>query len=241
MRILVEENNENSKEIIELNEEKQRLIKSEARFRDFAEASADWFWESDEQLRINATTGGPAGLDSYSLTDLAEACHSHTSNEMLKTLQEHKRFVDYVVHFTDELGKLAYLRISGKPVFEDDGSFSGYRGVGRDVSEIVALNRKVEFLASHDELTGLPNRSLFRQRLEHAIAKAARTGQQVLLHVLARFETVRRGLVMVQLEVADRLVAPPGSRVYGVPSAKLAWYAAASRVGTCLLYTSRCV
>ncbi len=54
----------------------------------------------------------------------------------------------------------------------------------------------------------------------------------VLLHVLARFETVRRGLVMVQLEVADRLVAPPGSRVYGVPSAKLAWYASASRVGT---------
>ena len=53
----------------------------------------------------------------------------------------------------------------------------------------------------------------------------------VLLHVLARFETVRRGLVMVQLEVADRLVAPPGSRVYGVPSAKLAWYAPPSRGG----------
>ena len=37
---------------------------------------------------------------------------------------------------------------------------------------------------------------------------------------------------MVQSEVADRLVAPPGSRVYGVPSAKLAWYAAARRVGS---------
>ncbi|MDR0285160.1 MAG: 16S rRNA (adenine(1518)-N(6)/adenine(1519)-N(6))-dimethyltransferase RsmA [Propionibacteriaceae bacterium] len=54
----------------------------------------------------------------------------------------------------------------------------------------------------------------------------------VLLHVLATFPTITRGLVMVQLEVADRLVAPPGSRVYGVPSAKLAWYAAATRVGT---------
>ncbi len=181
MNTLVAENNENSKILLELNEEKQQLIKSEARFRDFAEASADWFWESDDQLIINAITGGPAGLNLYSLTDLAVACHSHTSNEMLKILQEHKRFVDYVVHFTDEQGKLVYLRISGKPVFEDDGSFTGYRGVGRDVSEIVALNRKVEFLASHDELTGLPNRSLFRQRLEHAIAKAERTGHQVLL------------------------------------------------------------
>ncbi|HSI25676.1 MAG TPA: EAL domain-containing protein, partial [Methylotenera sp.] len=43
------------------------------------------------------------------------------------------------------------------------------------------LNRKVEFLASHDDLTGLPNRNLFRQRLEHAIAKAERNGSQVLL------------------------------------------------------------
>lgn len=54
----------------------------------------------------------------------------------------------------------------------------------------------------------------------------------VLLHVLARFPSIRRGLVMVQLEVADRLVATPGSKIYGVPSAKLAWYATARRVGT---------
>jgi 16S rRNA (adenine1518-N6/adenine1519-N6)-dimethyltransferase len=54
----------------------------------------------------------------------------------------------------------------------------------------------------------------------------------VLLHVLARFPTLRGGLVMVQSEVADRLVAPPGSKVYGVPSAKLAWYAEARRVGS---------
>ncbi|WP_342372983.1 16S rRNA (adenine(1518)-N(6)/adenine(1519)-N(6))-dimethyltransferase RsmA [Propioniciclava soli] len=54
----------------------------------------------------------------------------------------------------------------------------------------------------------------------------------VILHVMERFDSVTRGLVMVQLEVADRLAAPPGSRTYGVPSAKLAWYAEARRVGT---------
>ncbi len=54
----------------------------------------------------------------------------------------------------------------------------------------------------------------------------------VLLHLLARFPQWTRALVMVQLEVADRLVAPPGSRTYGVPSAKMAWYASARRVGT---------
>jgi 16S rRNA (adenine1518-N6/adenine1519-N6)-dimethyltransferase len=54
----------------------------------------------------------------------------------------------------------------------------------------------------------------------------------VLLHVLATFAGIGRGLVMVQAEVADRLVAPPGSRTYGVPSAKLAWYCSSRRVGS---------
>lgn len=54
----------------------------------------------------------------------------------------------------------------------------------------------------------------------------------VLLHLLETFPTWQRGLVMVQLEVADRLSAAPGSKVYGVPSAKLAWWASAERVGT---------
>ncbi|MBB2923977.1 16S rRNA (adenine(1518)-N(6)/adenine(1519)-N(6))-dimethyltransferase RsmA [Cellulomonas cellasea] len=54
----------------------------------------------------------------------------------------------------------------------------------------------------------------------------------VLLTFLERFPTLERVLVMVQAEVADRLAAPPGSRVYGVPSAKVAWYADARRTST---------
>jgi 16S rRNA (adenine1518-N6/adenine1519-N6)-dimethyltransferase len=54
----------------------------------------------------------------------------------------------------------------------------------------------------------------------------------VVLHLLATVPTLRHGLVMVQAEVADRMCAPPGSRVYGVPSAKLAWFATARRAGS---------
>jgi 16S rRNA (adenine1518-N6/adenine1519-N6)-dimethyltransferase len=54
----------------------------------------------------------------------------------------------------------------------------------------------------------------------------------VLLHLLATFDSWGRGLVMVQAEVADRLAAGPGSKTYGVPSVKVAWYAAANRVGS---------
>lgn len=53
----------------------------------------------------------------------------------------------------------------------------------------------------------------------------------VVLHLLATLPSLRGGLVMVQAEVADRLTAAPGSRVYGAPTVKLAWWAAARRVG----------
>jgi 16S rRNA (adenine1518-N6/adenine1519-N6)-dimethyltransferase len=53
----------------------------------------------------------------------------------------------------------------------------------------------------------------------------------VLLHLLGTFDSWNRGLVMVQAEVADRLAAKPGSKIYGIPSVKLAWYAAVTRVG----------
>jgi 16S rRNA (adenine1518-N6/adenine1519-N6)-dimethyltransferase len=54
----------------------------------------------------------------------------------------------------------------------------------------------------------------------------------VLLHLLALLPSLRSGLVMVQAEVADRLVAGPGSKVYGVPSVKAAWYADVRRAGS---------
>jgi 16S rRNA (adenine1518-N6/adenine1519-N6)-dimethyltransferase len=53
----------------------------------------------------------------------------------------------------------------------------------------------------------------------------------VLLHMLERFPSLQTVLVMVQAEVADRLAAPPGSRTYGVPSVKAAWYAEVRRAG----------
>ncbi|MER5255154.1 MULTISPECIES: 16S rRNA (adenine(1518)-N(6)/adenine(1519)-N(6))-dimethyltransferase RsmA [unclassified Streptomyces] len=54
----------------------------------------------------------------------------------------------------------------------------------------------------------------------------------VLLHMLDTFPTIERTLVMVQAEVADRLAADPGSKVYGVPSVKANWYADVKRAGS---------
>jgi 16S rRNA (adenine1518-N6/adenine1519-N6)-dimethyltransferase len=54
----------------------------------------------------------------------------------------------------------------------------------------------------------------------------------VVLHLLAELPTLRKALVMVQAEVADRMAAGPGSKVYGVPSVKIAWYATAKKAAT---------
>jgi 16S rRNA (adenine1518-N6/adenine1519-N6)-dimethyltransferase len=54
----------------------------------------------------------------------------------------------------------------------------------------------------------------------------------VLLTMLERFDSLERVLVMVQAEVADRIAAVPGSKIYGIPSVKAAWYASARRAGT---------
>jgi 16S rRNA (adenine1518-N6/adenine1519-N6)-dimethyltransferase len=54
----------------------------------------------------------------------------------------------------------------------------------------------------------------------------------VLLHLMATLPSLRHGLVLVQAEVADRLAAPPGSRTYGVPSVKAAWFAEVRRTGS---------
>jgi 16S rRNA (adenine1518-N6/adenine1519-N6)-dimethyltransferase len=53
----------------------------------------------------------------------------------------------------------------------------------------------------------------------------------IMLHLLSTVPPLRRGLVMVQAEVADRMTAPPGSRTYGVPSVKLAWFAEVRKAG----------
>ena len=53
----------------------------------------------------------------------------------------------------------------------------------------------------------------------------------VLLHFLEHFASIQTGLVLVQAEVAHRLAATPGSKIYGVPSVKLAWYAESSLAG----------
>jgi 16S rRNA (adenine1518-N6/adenine1519-N6)-dimethyltransferase len=81
-------------------------------------------------------------------------------------------------------------------------------------------------LAVGERELGVPGPTVLAANLPYNVAVP------VVLHLLAALPSLRHGVVMVQAEVADRMCAGPGSRVYGVPSVKLAWYAEAKLAGT---------
>ncbi|MCI0734067.1 MAG: EAL domain-containing protein, partial [Methylococcaceae bacterium] len=175
-----------SRKLAQLESQKNRLLESEQRFRDYAEASADWFWEANDRLVITQISSGPDELLSRKLSDLAGmidygACPGKAGNQFLQDLEAKNPFQDLILDFAEQQNRPLIIRFSGKPIHDRQGRFAGYRGVGRDITETATLMRKIEYVATHDELTGLPNRSYFWERLNLALTRAKRNAYPVIL------------------------------------------------------------
>jgi PAS domain S-box-containing protein len=132
------------------------LAESEARFRDFAEATSDWFWEQDENLRFVRFSGDGRSGEITSNSDIGK-----TRRETVKSgvtaeqwarhdadLAARRPFQNFRCERTLADGRVIQIAISGKPVFDAKGHFRGYRGSGRDITKEVAveieLARRVE-------------------------------------------------------------------------------------------------
>jgi PAS domain S-box-containing protein len=119
------------------------LRRSEARFRDLTELSADWFWEQDENFRFVGMKGSPFPLliPPYSNIlgktrwEMPGSPTHGTWDDHRGVLERHQRFYDFEVQRIGEDGNPRLLSLTGAPVFDEDGRFSGYRGVGRDVTD----------------------------------------------------------------------------------------------------------
>jgi PAS domain S-box-containing protein len=132
----------------------QTLLKeSEERFRDFAETASDWFWEQDENLRfsylsnaVQAQSGMPA--EAHLGKTRREVVHRGVSEEQWLAheadLAARRPFHDFQFERVSDDGTVRHIRISGRPVFDADGRFTGYRGTARNVTDEVEAEIELE-------------------------------------------------------------------------------------------------
>ncbi len=161
----------------------QSLEASEVRFRDVANASSDWIWETDPELnlrflseRFAMVTGiSPQKILGRPLGELllaaenAERWARHQDD-----LTNRRAFRNLLCQCEDQAGQMRTLRVAGKPIFDEKARYLGYRGTATDITAEMEAERRAQYLALHDPLTELPNRELLRERLEQAVASVSR-------------------------------------------------------------------
>ncbi|MFK4486506.1 PAS domain S-box protein [Bradyrhizobium sp. USDA 336] len=135
-------------------EAERRLRDSEQRFRDYAETASDWFWETGPDHRVTQvsehsdTNTVPAGLIGLTRWDIAPdaALEPEKWRQHRAALDAHVPFRDLVYRSKDRNGQPIYVRTSGKPFFDADGAFLGYRGVCTDVTAAIRANQAEDAL-----------------------------------------------------------------------------------------------
>lgn len=144
------------------------LREKEQRFQDYAEAGSDWFWEMGPDLTFTFLSDefeAITGLDradylGKALAVIGSEQQSSTGwGTYLKDLQEHKpiRNFEYVAS-TDLSGGAQWFRINGRPLFDKEGTFLGYRGTGSDIS--IEKHAEMQVRRSKDLVDGILTSSL---------------------------------------------------------------------------------
>ena len=131
-------------DVTERKRAQEALRESEAKFRDYAESASDWFWEIGPDYKCTLLTQNAFG--SNAADRVGTACWDHALDletepekwRLLRaTLESRKPFRDFIYCSLGDNGSAMYVKTSGKPVFDANGEFRGYRGTGTDVTEIM--------------------------------------------------------------------------------------------------------
>jgi len=142
------------------------LRESEQRFRDYAEMASDWFWAtgpdheftyfSEQVGAFGGDENQPIGRRRWEIAD-DFVSEPEKWREHIATLERHEPFHDFVYSSRRADGSLDFVSISGKPVFDAGGRFTGYRGVARDITKSkraeADLRRSEAYLAEAQRLS----------------------------------------------------------------------------------------
>jgi PAS domain S-box-containing protein len=145
-----ESGNEGLAFVLDLTERKraeEASRESEAKFRDYAESASDWYWETDRDHKFTRVadyerllSGGFARVSRIELARWEFATDVESEPEKWELhrsiLEARQPFRDFVYQAARSDGSLVYYKISGKPVFDANGEFLGYRGTGTDVTAL---------------------------------------------------------------------------------------------------------
>ena len=148
-----------SRDISQRKSSEKALRQSEQRFQDFSRSTADWFWEMDSNLRfsyISENYENSYGLNPERILgktrpeflSLDNLNHPALLSNHVEMLEQHLPFRDFEYRARNDDGQITWFSISGIPTFSEDGAFSGYRGIGRNVTDRKNAEVKLQLAAS---------------------------------------------------------------------------------------------
>lgn len=202
-------------DVTDFRENELALQDSHTKFQDYTELAADWYWETDAQMRftsLSPTFAKHTSIDRNKFigkTRAEMATDRKTNPEAwakhLETLLEKKDFRGFIYETVDGNDEPLIMSVSGKPLFGYGGTFLGYRGTGRNITVEQTLSRKIEHEANHDPLTGLYNRRKFERELDNAMSG---TGESFAVNTLCFLDLDRFKVVndVAGHETGDRLL-----------------------------------
>ncbi len=198
--------------------------------REYEEGDADWLWETDTKRRVRGVSRRfafslglePSEIDGQSLVQMIagpswETGHFHTSlHDLVERMKRRELFSNLLVRVTVK-GEQRWWELSGTPRFDESGVFSGFRGVGSDVTQQRESSDKIAYMARYDTLTGLPNRMMLTEAATEALGYSEqwRSRCAFLMIDLDRFKAVNDTLGHV---VGDQLLACVSDRLKSLMS-----------------------
>ncbi len=189
--------------------------------KEFEENSADWLWELDAAGRIDRVSdrfalavGGREQVQGRRFVDFLVSYSGEDSpiiGEIARSIENRTTFTNLVVHLDGASGE-RWWRLTGKPAYDEGGVYTGYIGTASDVTAEKLAERRINFLAHNDALTGLLNRARFTEQLHTAVGRLERYGSPfaVLYLDLDQFKAVNDGRGHL---VGDKLLAAMAKRL----------------------------